>query len=84
MSEMTSGLVEREALDVLRMVVAYEDSRRGSNADAPGHCHMKRGIWDYGNVPELAGQPCEWCALWERARTLARAPLPAPPAKDTI
>jgi hypothetical protein len=83
MSEECIDLVEREALDVLRMVVAFMDSRTTSK-DAPGHSHLKRGIWDSDNIPELSGKPCEWCALWGRARTLARAQISAPSGKETI
>ena len=41
----------------------YTDRDQG-----PGHAHTVPGIWDDDNPPELAGKPCEWCALWERVR----------------
>ena len=58
---------ERDALrEGLAGVLAGDGLRRGN-----GHCHAVPGIWDDdGSNGALAGMPCEWCALWDRARAL--------------
>ena len=59
------------ATEILREMVAHLESEecvRGDDSDAPGHCHDHPGIWDDDNDPEIAGKPCEWCAIWRRAR----------------
>lgn len=37
------------------------------DGNAPGHAHTDPGIWDADNKKELAGKPCAWCALWNKA-----------------
>lgn len=52
-------------LDVIDCPQAPSGFTRGH---APMHAHSVPGAWDSDNKPELAGQPCEWCAAWERLR----------------
>jgi hypothetical protein len=56
--------------EIVTSVVAYLNKQR-SNSDAPGHSHRTPGVWDESNRPEIAGKPCEWCALWKRFAALA-------------
>ncbi len=48
---------------------------RYQNGNAPGHGHQTPGVWDddWGNRNSGRVGPCEWCALWERARHQAIA-----------
>lgn len=43
----------------------------------PGHSHEKPGVWDMSNeialvTEDTGGRKCDWCALWKRARRLAK------------
>lgn len=37
-----------------------------------GHCHSRPGVWDDDNG-DKAGQPCEQCAMYDRARVLLQS-----------
>lgn len=55
----------RELLDaVMRELKAKGHSKDGN---APGHAHTVPGVWDADNKKGLAGKPCAWCALWNKA-----------------
>ena len=56
-------MTDEELIALAGKVVDHfaSDTRDGN---APGHGHRIPGIWDADNVPELAGQSCEWCADW--------------------
>ena len=58
----------REIVAGAKGVVEQLDERGNQ---APGHCHTIPGRWDDGNKPEIAGKPCEWCAMWARFKRLA-------------
>ena len=58
----------REIVAGAKGVVEQLDERGNQ---APGHCHTIPGQWDDGNKPEIAGKPCEWCAMWARFKRLA-------------
>jgi hypothetical protein len=60
--------------EIVRKVFAHLESEN-SKPDGPGHCHDKAGIWDQSNRPEIAGKPCEWCALWRKFAALAALTL---------
>lgn len=54
-----------ELLEALEGIFAHLDDDPG----APGHSHTVPGVWDNDvSNGERAGQPCDWCAHWERAR----------------
>lgn len=59
---------ELEALKAL-MVELLEQIGEGDSGDgnAPGHCHAIPGVWDSDNG-RLAGKPCAWCAVWNKAK----------------
>lgn len=71
--------------DVFAAVIRELENNRfgGHNGNAPGHAHDIPGVWDSDNGA-LAGQPCAWCALWNKAKAmLADAPTPpVVPAAD--
>ena len=62
---------ERDELLTVFSIVIYELDRRESRnkIDAPGHCHDIHGVWDSDNGA-LAGKPCAWCAVWDKAKAL--------------
>jgi hypothetical protein len=66
----SASIGEDELPEVARAVIA-ELEKNSSKPDAPGHCHQVAGVWDMGNRPEIAGKPCEWCALWNQFKQLA-------------
>lgn len=49
---------------VMREMAAKGQSKDGN---APGHSHTIPDIWDADNKPGLAGKPCAWCSLWNKA-----------------
>ncbi|MGL6245664.1 hypothetical protein [Pseudomonas sp.] len=59
------GFVEVMAA-VFREIEAIGEHGKGN---APGHCHEVPGVWD-GDNGQLAGQPCAWCALWNKASAI--------------
>ena len=56
-----------EPLSLLSAIIAELDDEP---PHGPGHSHSKAGVWDCDNQPALAGKPCDWCATWDKARTL--------------
>lgn len=65
--------------DVLIAVFSEIEARYGDgDGNAPGHGHEIPGIWDSDNG-DLAGQPCAWCALWNKAKSMLAA-TPSPEA----
>lgn len=58
---------------VFREIEAEDDDGDGN---APGHGHAIPGIWDSDNG-ELAGKPCAWCALWNKAKGMLSTPKDA-------
>ena len=54
-------------------VFAYLDARASfGSGNAPGHAHMRPGIWDDDNGAK-SGTECEWCKTWNAFRAeLAR------------
>jgi hypothetical protein len=61
-------LVEAQREAIREMFAWYEEDR-GEDLDAPGHSHQIPGIWDESDCDELAGKPCEWCAIWRRLKS---------------
>lgn len=77
---------EREEFrELLAQVVEQLDERWNPHGgNAPGHGHERPGIWDDDNG-ELAGKPCAWCALWNRAKaSLDAATNRQPPTEPTL
>ncbi len=71
-------------LDALRAVFFEMLDKKVGSVDAPGHDHKIPGVWDddAGNAKNgKAGKPCEWCAIWNRAKKLAMRPSEAHPPK---
>lgn len=64
--------------DVMAAVFRELEHREGSRGNAPGHSHDVPGVWDSDNGP-ISGQPCAWCALWNKAKAMLSA-APAAPA----
>lgn len=61
----TGGMV-----DIFAAVFREIEEQNGcDDGNAPGHGHEIPGIWDDDNG-KLAGQPCAWCALWNRAKAM--------------
>lgn len=56
--------------EILRALVRQLDEDGNRDGDAPGHSHSRRGIWD-GDNGTLAGKPCAWCALWDKAKAVS-------------
>ncbi|MGB5807788.1 ead/Ea22-like family protein [Castellaniella sp.] len=55
---------QQREIALLRGLLADYDRTRDAH-DIPG-------IWDLDNAKGLAGQPCEWCALWREVKALAQ------------
>lgn len=49
--------------------------RRADDPNAPGHAHLRPGIWDDDNGA-LSGTQCAWCAVWNEARAAIAASEP--------
>jgi hypothetical protein len=49
--------------------------RRDDNPNAPGHGHLRPGIWDNDNG-SLSGTQCAWCAIWKEAKASLAASEP--------
>lgn len=76
-------LTERDEVRELLADVVRQLDRDNDYGNAPGHGHARPGIWDDDNG-ELAGKPCAWCALWNRAKaSLDTATNRQPPAAPT-
>lgn len=75
-AELEAQRVPDEFADVMRAVFAEMEARDGHRGNAPGHAHEVPGIWDDDNG-DLAGQPCAWCALWNKAAAMLAAAQPA-------
>jgi hypothetical protein len=56
-----------------------------SPGNAPGHAHSLPGIWDSDNIKSgLAGKPCAWCAVWNKAKALKAAGRLGKPTGEPI
>lgn len=64
-----------------RKMLAWLIDQRGK----PGHAHRIPSIWDVRNRVEIAGKPCETCAMYDRARALLQsAPQPADHSEQSL
>ena len=61
-----------ELLSVIQLVIAEMEYRDRSDGNAPGHGHEIPGVWDSDNGA-LAGKPCAWCAVWNKAKEFCNA-----------
>lgn len=61
-----------ELLEVFGLIIGELERKEWFGGNAPGHAHSIRGIWDSDNGA-LAGKPCAWCAVWEKAKELSAA-----------
>lgn len=61
-----------EVFSVFSILIDEMDKRHHSDGNAPGHAHEIPGVWDRDNGP-MAGKPCAWCAVWNKAKELRAA-----------
>jgi hypothetical protein len=55
---------QQEEIANLRLLLSAVVEHFGKDCNGPGHAHLRPGVWDDDNKPEIAGKPCEWCATW--------------------
>ena len=70
-----------EMMGVFGLVMDELGKRHCHGGNAPGHGHTIPGVWDSDNG-ELAGKPCAWCAVYNKAKELlSRQPHGQPEKK---
>lgn len=69
MSAKNGRPADSDLTEVMTLVFREIELRNRGRKNAPGHCQAVAGIWDRDNG-ELAGQPCAWCALWNKAKAI--------------
>lgn len=67
-----AGHTLNEWRDAVKALMNTAKAEEYAGPDAPGHSHRVQGKWD------ATGQPCDWCAAWNKLRAMLAG---APPAQ---